>query len=98
MLAVPDEKDAVKLRWTIPVRQAASIKWEAWLAPYARRPVASSRPTRRAKRESSCLHRRSLAVPVARDKFRAAHLQRFAPIEFLQTRHKIRTPGGSHSL
>src|ERR1700719_16345 len=71
---------------------------EVWPAPCARRPTPSSRPARRARRESSCPRRRSIAVPFARNKFRSAYFQGLAAVDFLQTRQEIRAPGGNRRL
>src|SRR5258708_35978581 len=49
----------------------------------------------RARRESSCRRRRSIAIPFARDQFRPAYLQGFTAVDFFQARQEIGAPGGN---
>src|ERR1700736_322574 len=91
-------KDAVRWRWLVPVRRRELAESGASPARCAWRPAQSSHPARRARRESSCQHRRSIAVSFARDEFGSAHLQGFASVDFLQTRQEIRSPGGNRRL
>src|SRR3979490_2882804 len=92
------EKGAVRWGWSAPVRRWESAESEAWPAPCARRPAPSSRPARKARRESSYPRRRSIAVSITRDQFRSAYLQGFASVDFLQPRQEIRPPGGNLRL